>query len=151
MKEKRGFVFIETIIVIVVAMVLLVSIYSSFSLILANINRKEKYDNINDIYKANIINRMFSTYSIGADYVSIDSSNCSSYMNSDCANVMSDLGISDIFVNTIPYEDILATEPDLPSTLISYMNSKDNSENTVIIHCERYEKDYYASIVFKES
>ncbi len=151
MKEKHGFVFIETIIVIVVAMVLLVSIYSSFSLILTNINRKEKYDNINDIYKANIVSRLFTSYTIGADYVEIDETNCSSYMNSDCANVLSDLGINDIFINDISYEDILISEPDLPSTLISYLNNKAIEENTIIIHCIRNGEDYYASIIFKES
>jgi hypothetical protein len=53
--NRKEFVFIETIVVLVVVMVIMIGIYSSYSIINRNATKREKYDNINDIYKVNLI------------------------------------------------------------------------------------------------
>ncbi len=51
MKNNKGFVFIETIVVIVVLTIGLITIYLSFSTLLANEKRRNTYNNINYIYR----------------------------------------------------------------------------------------------------
>lgn len=147
MKEKKGFIFVETIIVIVVVMVLLVTIYSSFSLILSNIKRKENYDNINDVYKANLVIKLF-TSDVSENYITLTSSDCSTYMTSDCDEVMGELGIESIFVNKIPLETILSSIPNLPAPLIGYLSTLDQQKNYIIVSCNRNNQIYYASLEY---
>ncbi len=149
MKKREGFVFIETIIVIVVVMVLLVTIYSSFSLILSNIKRKENYDNINDIYKANLISKLFTTTEVSGDYVILTSSNCDDYMISDCDEVMNELGISSIFINNSSIEEILASSSSLNASFISYLSVLDQQESFIIITSNRNNQFYYTSIILE--
>lgn len=148
MKEKKGFVFVETIIVIVVVMVLLVTIYSSFSLILNNIKRKENYENINDIYKINLILKLF-TRDIDQNYVNLTMNNCNTYMTADCDDVMYDLGIDSIFINKISLKTILDSNPDFSAPFIAYINSLDKETNYIVITCIRNEQMHFASLEFE--
>ncbi len=52
---KKGFILMETIVVISVLSVLLVTLYASYSKILTDVNKQDLYDNTEYIYKASIV------------------------------------------------------------------------------------------------
>ena len=52
MREKNGFVMIETVVVITILTVGLISLYASYSLILSKAVTKNYYDNVEHIYKS---------------------------------------------------------------------------------------------------
>lgn len=52
---KRGFVLMETIVVISVLCVILIMLYASYSKILVGVNKKTLYDNTEYLYKASVI------------------------------------------------------------------------------------------------
>ena len=56
---KEGFVFIETIIVIVLLSVGIASMYSLMSNITTDIKMRKYFDNISDLYKTNIIRKKY--------------------------------------------------------------------------------------------
>lgn len=53
--KKRGFVLMETIVVITVLCVILVMIYASYSQLLTNVKKKSNYDNTEYIFKTNLV------------------------------------------------------------------------------------------------
>ena len=74
--KKNGFVFVETIVVLVVLVVGMVSLYAFYNGITANIEKREYYDNISDLYKTEIVRNYINTSSLsGTGLVEITSSN----------------------------------------------------------------------------
>ncbi len=59
--KKNGFVMIETIVVITILSVGLISLYASYSLILTKVKMKSNYDNIEYIYKAYFVGEYLKT------------------------------------------------------------------------------------------
>ena len=53
--NKKGFVLIETIVVMSIVMISLIGIYGTYSSIVKNQSQRKFYDNINDVYRLNII------------------------------------------------------------------------------------------------
>lgn len=122
MNDKNGFVFVETIVVLTVTMVILLTLYNSYVVILKNIQSRQYFNNMNDIYKAHIVKKMFKNekgnpnYSLTSNEITVyapkgiyDSSkgekNCydevlssrKGYdfpMKKDCSEVLTSLGIS---------------------------------------------------------
>lgn len=66
--KKRGFVFVETIVVIVILTVGLVAIYSSFSSVLTNDKRRATYNDVTYIYRTYYIEDYITSLNI-EDYV----------------------------------------------------------------------------------
>lgn len=55
MKKMKGFVLTETIVVITVLCVIMITLYAAYSSVLIKVNKKSLYDNTEYIYKTNII------------------------------------------------------------------------------------------------
>ncbi len=55
MKKNRGFILLETIVVISVLCAVLVTLYMSFSSIIISVNKKSLYDNTEYIFKTNLV------------------------------------------------------------------------------------------------
>lgn len=53
--KKKGFVLMETIVVISVLCVVMITLYSSYSKILVGVNKKSLYDNTEYLYKASVV------------------------------------------------------------------------------------------------
>lgn len=81
---KKGFVLMETIVVITVLCVILIMLYASYSKILVNVSKKSLYDNTEYLYKASVVR----------DYLE-DVIEQSSYQSSQiymvCRNTISDI------------------------------------------------------------
>lgn len=60
MKNKRGFILVETIIVMSVVMIALIGIYNSYVTVINKARQKMYYDNINDVYRLNVINKILN-------------------------------------------------------------------------------------------
>ena len=54
---KKGFVFIETVTVLMVLVTTLLSVFLSFQNVKANMDKREFYDNVSDIYKTDMIRK----------------------------------------------------------------------------------------------
>lgn len=81
--NKKGFVMIETIIVMSVLAIGLIALYSSYNIILSKASATNYYDEPEDIYKTYMINEFLKNYSITSDvsnsnsfYVEIDLDTC---------------------------------------------------------------------------
>lgn len=57
MKNKRGFVLAETIVVITVLCVILIVLYASYNSLLINVKKKSNYDNTEYLYKTSVIRK----------------------------------------------------------------------------------------------
>ena len=89
---KKGFIFMETLIVLVVLMVTVVGMYGMFVRLSTDIENRKYYDNISDLYKTDILrseinkSKLTSTSSL----IEITKNNCSTYMSSSCASIITE-------------------------------------------------------------
>lgn len=149
--KKNGFIFIETIVVLVVAMVAMLSIYSTYSVTTKNAEKKEKYDNINDVYKLNAVSVLFSDLETEESYVIVDSSNCSTYMDSGCDDVFDNLNIEQMILTGDDVGTILEDNPtDIPNEVKEYMQTLDKNKPMLIIYIEENNENHYASLKIDE-
>ena len=129
MKNIKGFVMIETIIVIIILTVGLISLYSSYSVILSKSKVKSNYDNIEYLYKAYFIgnylvdNNVFSNFTIYKQDT----------LDNDLNFIIDNLSIDKIYV--IPKNfDYKVKIPNLDGSSIAYFNKwKDYDENKINI------------------
>ena len=93
---KKGFVFIETITVLMVLVTSLLSIFLTFQNVKSNMDKREFYDNVSDIYKTDMIRKYVIQDQInieGPSFIKITKSNCTAYMESICSELFDDLEI----------------------------------------------------------
>jgi len=129
MKNIKGFVMIETIIVITILTVGLISLYSSYSVILSKSKVKNNYDNIEYLYKTYFIgnylvdNNVFSNFTIYKQDT----------LDNDLNFIIDNLSIDKIYV--IPKNfDYKVKIPNLDGSSIAYFNKwKDYDENKINI------------------
>ncbi len=143
--KKKGFVLVETIIVMVVVIVSMLGLYKAYSFVFQNLKHNLYYDNINDIYKINVIKKTFINYPSGS-YIKIARGNCEDYMTEDCTSLYTLLGIDYIIYNNINIVDVLSSENNLTNTDKNYIKFLENGHKYVIIHYEKNNKDYYTSL-----
>ncbi|MDD2409226.1 MAG: prepilin-type N-terminal cleavage/methylation domain-containing protein [Bacilli bacterium] len=150
MKNTKGFVMIETIIVITILMVGLISLYSSYSVIISRLQVKNNYDNVEYIYKA---------YFVG-DYL-IDNNNVSTFTIykpdtsiNDLKFIIDNLSIDKIYV--IPKNfDYKAEIPKLEGSSIAYFNKWNDYEKNKINIVVKFKSDdipskiNFASVAFE--
>lgn len=149
MKNIKGFVMIETIIVITILTVGLISLYSSYSVILSKSKVKNNYDNIEYLYKAYFIgnylvdNNVFSNFTIYKQDT----------LDNDLNFIIDNLSIDKIYV--IPKNfDYKVKIPNLDGSSIAYFNKwKDYDENKINIIVKFKSEDVpskinFASVVF---
>ena len=144
--KKSGFVLIETIIVLVVVVVCMLGLYKSYSFLFNNLKQNKYYDNINDIYKINSVKKLFLTGFPSDDYIKITTSNCASYMSSDCTQIYALLGIDTVFYTGVNIDVVLTSASDLSNTDKNYMKFLENGHKYLIIHYVKNTFDYYSSL-----
>lgn len=145
---KKGFVFLETIIVIVLLSTSLIGIYSLTTKITTNIENRKYFDNVSDIYKTKIIREDLQLSKlVGNDYLNIDKDNCEIYMTDKCATLLDDLSVNRIIVNFDKISIIKNSTNDFPNSMKEYLNTfKDSESNYVIVNFMYDSKNYYASL-----
>ena len=120
---KEGFVFIETIIVIVLLSVGIASMYSLMSNITTDIKTRKYFDNISDLYKTNIIRNNTNKNLTGSTYLEITKDNCTSYMSSNCNSLLTDLEVERVVINFTNLDNIINSDTTLPNSLNEYLKT----------------------------
>ena len=147
---KKGFIFIETLIVLIVLLVTVVGMYGMYIKISTDIDNRSYYDNISDLYKIDILRNNIREESIsGSGLLSITKDNCAVYMNSDCSTLMSSLKAQIIYINLDPISSLVLSEiNDLPNSLKSYLKTINNvkAKRYIIVNFKYNDKNYYGSL-----
>ncbi len=158
MKDNKGFVLIETMVVLTVTMISLLTLYSAYILILKNAQQKQYYDNINDVYKANVVlnlseeNKLYEFNNTNG-YVAYTPSNCSANgaMVKDCSELFNNLDIT-YAIYTKKGANINQSDTNIfVNTFKKYISSIDTNNANLIIIRDVNDKKYYASIVVGEN
>lgn len=148
---KKGFIFMETLIVLIVLLVTVGGMYAMYSKISVDIDNRRYYDNISDLYKTDILRSNINVDSIigNGSILEINKNNCTSYMNSECAIIMSSLKADKIYINLNDINSaILSLNNSLTNSARSYLKTinKDKSERYIIVNYKYNSKNYYASL-----
>lgn len=139
--NNKGYIFIETIVVLSITMVSLLVLFNGYSLLTKSAYQKKYFDNINDIYKVNVIKHMMKE----TENVSFVKPECNSFMNEDCINVLEKFNIERvILIDNI--ESINTTN----DNLIKYLNNLEKNNKYIIIERKENNNYYYASLKIKE-
>lgn len=148
---KEGFVFIETIIVIVLLSVGIASMYSLMSNITTDIKMRKYFDNISDLYKTNIIRNNTNKNLTGSTYLEITKDNCTSYMNSNCNSLLTDLEVERVVINFTNLDNIINSDTTLPNSLNEYLKTINSYKTNkyIIVNYKYNNKNYYASLEVK--
>ncbi len=134
---KKGFVFLETIVMLIITTVTLVGIFKMYTKVSIEIDRRVHYDNVSDLYKTNILRSLVSLEKITSNTL-IEANNCEVYMGEECAKVIEKLGVEKIYL----IKDSTQKE-DLPNSLIEYMKTIQSNGTYIIVN---YKDNYYASL-----
>ncbi len=148
---KEGFVFIETIIVIVLLSVGIASMYSLMSNITTDIKTRKYFDNISDLYKTNIIRNNTNKNLTGSTYLEITKDNCTSYMSSNCNSLLTDLEVERVVINFTNLDNIINSDTTLPNSLNEYLKTINSYKTNkyIIVNYKYNNKNYYASLEVK--
>ncbi len=148
---KKGFVFIETIIVIVLLSVGIASMYSLMSNITTDIKMRKYFDNISDLYKTNIIRNNTNKNLTGSTYLEITKDNCTSYMSSNCNSLLTDLEVERVVINFTNLDNIINSDTTLPNSLNEYLKTINSYKTNkyIIVNYKYNNKNYYASLEVK--
>lgn len=154
--NKKGFVFLETLVVIVVLSVSILGIFTIYNTVNSNIDERKYYDSIGDIYKAYVIKDMVNLNNLTSeDVIKITKDNCTSYLSNNCINVIGTLEIDSIYINNISIEKLInGTNQYVPNSLKLYMKTiYDNNDNNkyIIVSFNKLNNKYYSSLpLYKE-
>ena len=126
--NKKGFVLLETAIVLIVTVIAMLGLYTTYAFVFKNLKQAQKYDNINDVYKLNIfydLKKQTALNNISSNFVIITSSNCTTYFNdSYCSSLMSDLGFNRFIYTKVGMDTVLSGNlSELLNTDIEYMKT----------------------------
>ncbi len=129
--NKKGFVFIETVIVLLVLVFGILSLYGTYIVLSSNLNRRKHHDNISDLYKVAILKEEINDElsSDFSDYVEINKDNTSinfctqNMLNDDCLELMNDLNVKRIIINLIPINNLLEYSEGLENSFIEYLKT----------------------------
>ena len=141
--NKSGYIFIETIIVLTVTMICLLSLYNGYSLVVKSSTNKKYYDNINDVYKANIVKKILKSNS---NDLLINKDNCKNYMDMNCNLILSDLEIENVFITDDLTKIINSENKEYKNSLKKYLKTLDNDKKYIIISRKENNNMYYASL-----
>ena len=107
---KRGFVLVETIIVITVLCFILIALYGAYSRVLVNVNKKSFYDNTEYIYKTNIIRDYLEENLSKSDYERSFYKVCSNIIGSEKCYRNNSSNYRDILFESLKVEAVYITE-----------------------------------------
>ena len=143
--QNKGFIFIETVVVLVVLAASLIGLYSTFSSVINNIEKRKQYDNINDVYKVKIIKDLITNESTGT-YTVVNNANCTNYMNNDCKEVFSELAVSEVLITGNNIQTIIDLDINIPNTMKEYLKTVNKNEKSIIVRFNRSGENYYSSL-----
>lgn len=130
MRKKSGFILIETIVVITILSVGLISLYASYNLILTKAVSKSYYDNVDYVYKTYMVANYLietnqTTFTGNYKVVNITA-------NSDLNSIATNLGIEKIYIVKGTYSAITtpANLLQLDGSSIEYIKSMTGYEET---------------------
>ncbi len=141
--NKSGYIFIETIIVLTVTMICLLSLYNGYSLVVKSSTNKKYYDNINDVYKVNIVKKILKSNS---NDLLINKDNCTNYMDMNCNLILTDLEIENVFITDDLTKIINSENKEYKNSLKKYLKTLDNDKKYIIISRKENNNMYYASL-----
>lgn len=159
MKDKKGFIFVETIVVLVVVVFSLTLILASYSLVTRKSKMKYYYDQVEDIYLlyviANLGNATSTAYTSGDTFIA-NKNTCNTYMSENfetCSQVFSDrdLGV-EYFGYIKSVSAILSNPTSYDNGIIEYVKQLKNNEKYHYLILVRYKNNeyYYSSILIKD-
>ena len=148
---KKGFVFVETLVVLVVLLVTVVGMFGMYTRITTDIESRKYYDNVSDLYKTDILRSLVNINSLNSSssFIEINKSNCNTYMNSSCSSVMSSLNVENIYINLTNVESMILSESNgLKNSMREYLRTinKDGNVRYIIVSYKYNDKSYYASL-----
>ncbi len=148
---KKGFVFVETLVVLSVVTVSIVSLYGVYLKISTDIEKREYYDNVSDLYKTNIVRNLININKVN-EFIEINKNNCESFMDSKCTNILESLNIDNVYI-TDKKVSLILEDKNIDNTLKEYLKTINTSSNTlyIIINYKNNGHNYYASLKYKES
>lgn len=144
--SKKGFVLMETIVVIVVISVALLTIFTSYNKILSKIKSENKYDNSEYIYMTNYIKKYIKDKNCASSSEIFNMSSTSEtpvnfYDKSSCSFATQDnFNIKKIHIITMGNGDIDTNLKKFDANLIDYIRKLDINQNDSVIMVE-YQKD----------
>lgn len=144
MNNKKGFIFVETIIVTAILLASLMIVYSLFTSSYSQENKKIRYDDASKIYEVYYLKRFFQEFNleeikardIDANlffYVNCVGDTMSANDRSMCDAMLSNLHVKQIIITTHDLGKILECDPDnakasiicANNSLINYLKSLD--------------------------
>lgn len=135
MRKREGFVMIETIIVITILSVGLISLYASYSLILSKAINRSYYDNVGDVYKSYFVGKYLADNNYTNFTENFKEINIT---NPELLNITNNFNIQKIYLAKGEYSNI--TNPSnlllLDGSTITYlkvMDSYDESKINIIV------------------
>ena len=157
--NKKGFVLIETLVVMCVVTLSLLMLYKMYSNVSNNLKNRKHYDNINDVYKVNAIKETISfeipnTYDfIRINYNIInDEIICKYNDNTDCSNikdgsniVFKELEVKNIYLNRTSITN-LNDSTNVDNSAKEYIKTLDETKQYIIVNFERNGIDFYSSL-----
>lgn len=148
---NKGFVFIETIIVIVLLSLGISSMYALMTNITTDIKTRRYFDNISDLYKTYIIRDNLNSNLSGDNYLEITSTNCSSYMTNNCSTLLSELDVERVVINFSAIGVLMELDTNFPNTMNEYLKTINTAKTNkyVIVNYKYNNKNYYASLGVK--
>lgn len=153
--NKKGFVLLETIVVLVITVVCMLGLFLTYSFVFKNLKQAGHYDNINDVYKLNILYKMINNNSLSSisDYKIVTPNECSTYFtDSSCSDLMSNrINFDYVIITTANVDDILFSHGnDLKPSDINYIKTLENNFKYLIgvklYSYDSFEDDYYVSL-----
>lgn len=147
---KKGFVFLETLIVLTVLLVSVVGMFSMYTKVSTDIENRKYYDNISDLYKTDVVRNYvdISKLNSSSSFIEVSKSNCSTYMKTNCSLLFDTLRISKVYINLDSINSmILSSTSGLNNSMREYLKSinKDN-KRYIIVNYKYSDKNYYASL-----
>ena len=148
---KKGFVLLETLIVLIVAVVSMLGLFLTYSFVFKNLKLGNHYDNVNDVYKLNMFYKVLKDRSqkpsLGdASFAVITSSNCASYFDSNCSKLYTKTGFEKIIYTNANLNDILNNPLRLNNTDIDYIRKLEHNYSYLIGVYKKDNENYYVSL-----
>ncbi len=147
MYKKRGFIFLETIIVLIVTVISMLGLFFTYSFLIKNLNQGRHYDNINDVYKLNIFYKLMKEKGFPSDeLLKITNSNCENYFDNNCQLLMEKLGFDYFIYTKKDLDNILSNPTNLLNTDINYLKILEHNRSYLIGVYQIDNEYYYVSM-----
>lgn len=144
---KKGFVFLETLLLITVLTGTVLALYSNYITVTTNISSRVNYDRISDLYKVDVIRSYFKSDISLDSNINVNSSNCLTYMNGECSSILDLLDVKEIYI----LNDINNVS-DVTNSMKLYLktiNDSDSSHYYIVVQFKIDNDNYYGSLRFR--